>query len=63
MIQGGQVGESTSGTLTKLIQSGIEVEEGDPALQTQSAINQRVERSGQVVETLGIVQESQGSGE
>ena len=33
------------------------------ALQTQSVINQRVERNGQVVETLGVVQESQGSDE
>ena len=33
MIQTGQSKSTTTGTLTKLIQNGIEVEEDDPVIQ------------------------------
>ena len=53
MIQTGSVKSNTTGTLTKLIQNGIEVEDDDPIIQKQNVVNHRIDRSGKVIETLG----------
>ena len=50
--------ENTTGTLTKLLQNGVVVDEDDPVLEMQTEVNMRQEPNGQIVETLGIHDES-----